>query len=117
MNPNNLHGDHYGYGQENNNPTSSLTNAPKGQKISGLPSSSSGLNTSSGSSIDNGGLGAGITDHNAFAKAQIANGRAYTKDNYEATKESNNLKLVVIIGIILLVLIIIAIACVLFLKK
>ena len=117
MNPNanNLHGDHYGYGQVNNNPTSTLTNAPKGQSVSGLPTSNNGVSgNGSFGSIDN--SNAPMMDHNAFAKATLANGTTYSKDNVVDAKETGNLKTVLIIGGVLLLLIVVAICCLIFLR-
>ena len=54
-----------------------------------------------------------INDHNVFMKV---NNMAVSEENAVIPKESGNVKLVFVIGIILLILIVIAVLCVLFLK-
>lgn len=118
MNPNGnkLFGDHYGYGQINNNPTSSLTNAPKGQMISDAPKVESGISAPSG--LGSSGIGGypassnTINDHNHFAQAQ----NMAKPEEIEPIKEGGNVKIVLIIGAVLLALIVISILTVIVLR-
>lgn len=123
MNPNNLHGDRYGFDNNVGNNNNNIGNDKFANNYGGNYNNNNNTPSNNNSSI---GLGSSVplenqdnnplmNDHNVFMKVQSANG-SYSNEKIEENNEKNHLRIVFIIAAVLLLLIVVAIASVLFLK-